>query len=368
MLLLLSSALALALLEVGVWLALGPQIRFPRHVVAAEFGVRINQPHARYRHRWADREVAFRINGQGMRSDCEFLRAKPAGAVRVISVGDSFTMGYEVAQDETFSSLLERTLRARGVRAEVLNAGVSGYGTAEAYVYLTRELMAYEPDLVLLSFNGNDLVDNIRSGLFRLNPTHGRLEAAADSYVPGGRLADFLNTNPLLGWLSESSNAFALVKEEMNGLVKEAITRRNLELLESAEDRGSPEDYEAEAERLAGALLESIYGLTRSHGVSLVIQSIPARLENPDRLVDQFPYHHFDVRREGVVFVPTTSFLAPWLGREPLVNRQAHAHWTPFSHRIAGEAIARAIEKKNLVPATGKAIAPGCLSATSPGR
>ncbi|MDX1650569.1 MAG: GDSL-type esterase/lipase family protein, partial [Myxococcota bacterium] len=174
--------------ELAVTWVVGEQVRFPRHVVAAPWGLRYNAPGVDYGHHSPDVDVRFRINAQGMRDDRDFAYAKPPGRQRILSLGDSFTAGYEVEADETFSAVLERTLRDRGLDVEVLNAGVSGFSTAEAYLYLERELWRYAPDVVVVSFFGNDLVDNVRTGLFAVED--GRLVPKAQRYVPGGRLGD----------------------------------------------------------------------------------------------------------------------------------------------------------------------------------
>ena len=41
-------------LELGVVVIFGEQVKFPRRVVGTPFGVRINEPNARYRHSSAD--------------------------------------------------------------------------------------------------------------------------------------------------------------------------------------------------------------------------------------------------------------------------------------------------------------------------
>ena len=52
-----------------------------------------------------------------------------------------------------------RMLKKQGV--EVLNFGVSGYGTAQSYLLLRQHVQSYGPDLVVLAFyNGNDVADN----------------------------------------------------------------------------------------------------------------------------------------------------------------------------------------------------------------
>ena len=135
--------LALLLGEMLVTVLHGPTVRFPRRVVEAPWGLRYNEPGARYWHHSPDVHVAFHINAQGMRSERDFDYKKPEGVRRIVCLGDSFTAGYEVQQEETFASVMERELSGRGQRVEVLNAGVSGFSTAEELLYLERELGRY---------------------------------------------------------------------------------------------------------------------------------------------------------------------------------------------------------------------------------
>lgn len=105
-----------------------------------------------------------RINSAGFR-DQERTIDKPAGTYRIGVLGDSMTEALQVDADKVFSAVLERELsrcaRFAGKRVEVLNFGVSGYGTAQQL--LTYRLFAskYSPDLVLLAFfPGNDVRNN----------------------------------------------------------------------------------------------------------------------------------------------------------------------------------------------------------------
>jgi lysophospholipase L1-like esterase len=338
-------AIAAGIAELGVLLLFGEQVKFPRHVVGAPFGIRINEPGAVYRHKSADVNVWFRINAEGMRADRDYPRAKPAGLQRIVSLGDSFTVGYEVEADETFSSVLEDRLRAAGRSVEVLNAGVSGFGTAEECAYLERDLFAYSPDVVLVSFYQNDLVDDVRSDLFRLES--GRLVAGRESYVPGGKLGDFLNRNALMNWLSGYSNAFALIKETATQVAKREIVAQNL--AQQAHATGSDSqgaDPEAAQQRaLAAAIFERIYADCRERGIPLVVQSIPTPNANhdPTDLFELFPLAEFDVKREGLAFLPAKSVLQPYVGHELLYYERSHQHWTPLAHRLAGEALAKQI-------------------------
>ena len=162
---------------------------------------------------------------------------------------------------------------------EVLNAGVSGYSTAEEYLRLTRELQPYEPDVVLVGFYGNDIVDNVRSGLFKLEGD--QLVEARRAYVPGGRFANFLNTNWFFSLLAERSNAFVLLKERGTQLMRKQMVEDNIRNVEEAEAGGSasaatPRDARAAyGRRLTAAIFERFYAAARERGQQLAILSIP---------------------------------------------------------------------------------------------
>ncbi len=331
--------MACFLAEGIVLLFLGEQVKFPRHVVGADFGLRINQPSSRYRHKSPDVCVWFRINSKGMRADREYPYEKPPGVRRILSLGDSFTIGYEVDVEDCFSSVLERTLREKGFNVEVINAGVSGYSTAEECLYLERELLKYDPDIVLVSFYRNDMQDNVRTNLFRL--VDGSLEESASEYVPLGRWGDFLNTNPVLAFLSGYSNAFAFLKENTSLQLKRS---RVQEYRREAREETEKKEVGSYMRRLTAAIFQRIYADLHGHGIPLVIHSIPSLDdEGTVRLIGSFPNKNFDLTQEGVGFVDSKELLKPYLEKEHLYWVRSHRHWTPFSHEIAGKALAEEI-------------------------
>ena len=108
-----------------------------------------------------------KINQAGFR-DREHPRAKPTNAYRIAVLGDSYCEAFQVSQDEAFWSLLEQQLqeceRIGAREVEVLNFGVSGFGTAQELEMLRHYVWQYEPDLVLLAlFAGNDISDNSKA-------------------------------------------------------------------------------------------------------------------------------------------------------------------------------------------------------------
>ena len=107
-----------------------------------------------------DRTV--RTNALGMRGPQ--VKDKAVGDIRVLAVGDSFTLGLQVDLADTWTSQLgERLSQSLSTRVEVLNAGMVGYGTRQATRRLEELAATTEADAaVLLFYLGNDLRDNIR--------------------------------------------------------------------------------------------------------------------------------------------------------------------------------------------------------------
>ena len=102
-----------------------------------------------------------RINSRGLR-DREIDPARAKGKLRVLCLGDSFTWGEGVGDDETYPKVLERELAG----AEAINAGVSAWGTAQELLWLEREGFGYSPDVVTLGFYLNDFADNASDSMF----------------------------------------------------------------------------------------------------------------------------------------------------------------------------------------------------------
>lgn len=109
------------------------------------------------------------INSQGLR-DSEHGFEKPEGVRRVLVLGDSYTWGYGVGDQEIFCHLLERRFQDRGESVEVINSGVSGWGTDQELLYLRQEGLKYLPDVVVVAlFIGNDLDNNVAAEQYLLH-------------------------------------------------------------------------------------------------------------------------------------------------------------------------------------------------------
>ncbi len=113
--------------------------------------------------------MQVRTNSLGMRGG-EPAPADPS-LFRIAALGDSFTFGFGVAEEETYPAVLERILNgsssARDRRFEVLNLGVVGYNTIDEAVVLEHRALPLDPRVVLLGYVLNDPESDPRQSLHR---------------------------------------------------------------------------------------------------------------------------------------------------------------------------------------------------------
>lgn len=106
----------------------------------------INQPN------YVNDETGITINADGMRADKDYGLIPRDDTLRIAFVGDSFVFGSEVRDSEAFIPMLEQNLRDQGLRVEVLNFGVGGYGLDQIYLDWVHRASAYQPDWVIVGF------------------------------------------------------------------------------------------------------------------------------------------------------------------------------------------------------------------------
>ncbi len=145
----------------------------------------------------------YRYNRDGFRGpDRPYL--KPAGTRRIVVLGDSFMEGYQFGDDELMTAKLEAMLNENGARNEVINIGISGWGTAQEYLAYRRFGRLYQPDIVILMMSTcNDIIDTTKqlSDIYkqRLNYLKPYVEVVDDQMIvhrPAKQLVRKMNLSP----------------------------------------------------------------------------------------------------------------------------------------------------------------------------
>ncbi len=104
---------------------------------------------------WSGYHAGARLNMNsfGFRGK-EFSHTKAPGTLRVLGLGDSFTLGAAVGDEDTYLAQLEALLNGdSAARYETINAGHQNTNTQQQSRYLReRNLMSLQPDVVIHGF------------------------------------------------------------------------------------------------------------------------------------------------------------------------------------------------------------------------
>lgn len=101
--------------------------------------------------------VLVHQNQYGLRGPDDMNLTRSRSRKRVLVLGDSYVWGYGAPQDEIFSDP-----RVHGSNVEVLNLGVSGYGTDQQYLLYLRTGTKFTVDEVVVALTPyNDIENNL---------------------------------------------------------------------------------------------------------------------------------------------------------------------------------------------------------------
>jgi hypothetical protein len=332
-------------------------------------------------------EVDVNINRRGLR-DPERDYAAPAGAFRVLALGDSYVEGYTVPLRETVTQVLEARLRADGLRAEVLNGGTTGYSTDQEYLFYLMEGSRYRPRVVVLFFFFNDVFYNDRPDFYRLPKPVFDLEPqglclrrvpVAEGPPPrdeGRQEPRPQGRSALLEWVEERLWRRAPRLHDRLaawGLGTRRPRHRARREMKTYERSPSPEIESAWVK--TAALLDALVRETRAQGARLLVVHVPNRMEVDDRAweLTKVAYELGDdewdrgtVLRQLKAMGAASGFPVVDLTR-PLRQAEGYflgatyfsddEHWTARGHRVAAEEVHRYLSLLGWLPVPGPAAA-----------
>ena len=101
--------------------------------------------------------VRIKTNSHGMRDD-EPLEGSGDSACNILVLGDSYTFGFGVEGNETYSNVLEGLLKndVSGKVVQVLNSGVGGYSSKDEALVLKSKGLKWNPKLIIVGYVLND--------------------------------------------------------------------------------------------------------------------------------------------------------------------------------------------------------------------
>jgi len=259
-------------------------------------------PRAAIREANGEYQVTYHSNRQGFRSKRDFV---PGVSHKVIAfLGDSYTFGSGVEDDQTFADLVERQLDDTWS----YNFGIGGFGVDQMWMTLRHYALPLHPDLVVVSFIRNDLDRSLSA--YRLgNAWH---EKPTFRLVDGRLVPMTVDNRPpaLARWFYRESRLYRLWRRA-----------------ESSLSLRYPIGYRW---RLNRALFAAIRDDCRKAHVPLVVVFIPAnRLSSAPLYQQEFAalgIEYLDL--QPLLPADSSSFYYP-----------RDRHWTAAGHRFAANAI-----------------------------
>jgi hypothetical protein len=261
-------------------------------------------------------------NSKGLRGTTHYEYARTPGKQRILVLGDSFTFGTGVSDDETYSHYLESALP----NTEVLNLGVQGYGQDQMLLYLKEEGLKYHPDIVILGFAFMDTYRNLWKFFAFAKPKF--------KLTPGGlKLTNVPVPTPEQVLAQEPYRSKAL---DFAVILTEKV-------------RWSLGMNEKEAKELTRPILNEIVATTRSIGAVPVFVYLPA-YEEVDDLSDSMSAHEQYVNNYCQHQSIACLFLRPRFRQEITkgAKLESRFHWNAEMHKMAAEEIADFLVARDL--------------------
>lgn len=303
----------------------------------------------RHKHGWyfaGGKRIAIYINSAEMR-DREHPLDKPDGVYRIAVLGDEYSEAFDVQIQRTWWWQLPRALQAcpspRPV--EVLNFAVGGYGTAQELVMLETTAMRYQPDLVLLQFSANDVMDNSpalakekRRPFFMLDG-HGQPHID-DSFVWSPGFDRYMQTRYRLAEeIADHSRTYQLGRQLAElAFIGDAHAEDDTVLLRAPHDA----IWEG-AWRVTEAVIAKMDAFTRRNGAQLAVVAIP----QPPRPGEGLGYPEQRLaafgKQNGIDVVTLNEALRPGM-------YLPSGRWTLEAHTTAARAIAQRLCRATAQP------------------
>jgi GDSL-like Lipase/Acylhydrolase family len=305
-------------------------------------------------HHHHDFYVRYTTNTYGFRGRVE----TPSGqnVRRYAFVGDSFTFGLGVNDEETFVQLLN----SRAANSDFyLNFAVPGFSTDQEYLLIRRRVFDFKPAvIVLVTYLGNDLFDNQL-------PFPLQADNAKPYFEPAGGKLILKNSPVPLKKKSDAQAAMNLRKVVMGDAPQPGgrliRTLKGLELFQVIEQNlpandgdlfGLFENRFKNVLQLFDALLEHIRNACRQHDVGLVLVLMPGRslVERPVSHSAQFQEYLRaklveNSRQQNIAVLDLASHLKTYHRENDIqLFHPNEGHLTVAGHRVTADFIQRRLK------------------------
>jgi lysophospholipase L1-like esterase len=295
-----------------------------------------------------------RVNSHGMRG-VDVTTEKPAGTYRILMLGDSFTMGKGVEDDETFSVQLQKALneggRTCGRRIEVLNGGVDSYAPILSFIEL-KELQALKPDMVVENLDVSDLVQETAYRQQAVRGSNGEIVAVPQLGDPDSLVDKVRNWTEKHLFLTRVALFYATRTFNYREItVRDVVTHADAAVV--AHTLEGDVDRTAQWEAIFESL-QQMHKYAESQGIRFLLTTYPwpHQLNDTDWVPGRWAFMPKDAKPSNnsnqTIHAMSTSMGIPLL--DVTADFRAYAggarlffdldmHWTPAGHQVIAKAL-----------------------------
>ena len=291
-------------------------------------------PHRGYRHapnvvNGTDSDAPFSTNSRGARGPREYAVPKPASAMRIVALGDSFTFGQGVPDDAAWPAQLERALPG----TEVVNLGERGYGHDQMLYALEDDGIPMQPDAVVLAFYEADMVRDHMTFFCSEKP---RFTATAD------------------GWTVENLPVPTLEQVRLRYQLLPALYLVGRALWEIARDPSLLADATPGDPARTEEIIRRMRARAEAAGARFIMVNLPGHPEAPPDQQNFFRDYCARTGTECVDAWPLFSTTAGTTDPEALRARYQlphDIHYSPAGYAVIAEALRQHLTERPLAPA-----------------
>ena len=277
-------------------------------------------------------------NSRGLRGPREYSYERVEGLSRGVILGDSFTYGLAVADDETYPAQMERRLKD----CEILNFGVNGYGLDQQVLSWLDAGIKYRPDFVFVGIFVDDFKRNAHGFQVLPKPQY---------YLAGDELELVERQLYSPTYLSQHLEPLQAAVARQVGWSRVGLAARYCWYRLDKKLNGWREadaSYD-EKTRLTKALLDRLRESCQSIGAKLVVCSIPhshSGYADGDRIEDSI---QTSCQELGLPYLRMPRELGLTGDAAHQVYSPANGHWSALGNRVAAERMIEFLRSLDIV-------------------
>ncbi|MCG3200971.1 MAG: hypothetical protein NFCOHLIN_00833 [Gammaproteobacteria bacterium] len=247
----------------------------------------------------------------------------------VLLLGDSYTFGIGLSDEDELGAVLRRTFAGR---AGVINLATQNWGLAQQIRRYYELGQVFQPKVVILVFCSNDPSENLEYPVTKFVDGRFVFQSAPHDF---GMIERFVKRYFPDSWLIQKSQLYVFAR-----YVAYKISRREEEVAAAMENREGASGKVSKAERNHAELLEAFANDLESRGVGLVMISVPGQLQKFRYITGKVE----EFNRSGLLrYVEVRD----WVGENGL-DESPEGHWGPETLRSMAEHLVPLLEQDYL--------------------